>query len=259
MRGLLTVLLLGCVSGANPETLVDELRVVAIVAEPPEAAPGEEVLVTAYLADPEGSAAQAGAWTCLGFGGECLEQDTDRMDKTSEPGATVSWTLTAPVEASALLSKTEETAASVWVMACESGICSLLEDEEPDGEDLADPYTMMETLPMQGVSLARRSLWISEAEPEERRQNPTIEAVFGSDLRVAAEESLDLCFAVGGATEGYGYASSGGFTETDIAVEDDQLRLVYSAPAEPGEIDLWVVVQTEDAGAMVWTGSLTVE
>ena len=40
MRGLLTVLLLGCVSGANPETLVDELRVVAIVAEPPEAAPG---------------------------------------------------------------------------------------------------------------------------------------------------------------------------------------------------------------------------
>jgi len=111
MRGLVFCLLLGCASGANPETLVDELRVVAIVAEPPEAVPGEEVQITAWLADPEESGAYAGAWTCVGVGGECLEQDTERLSRTSELGSTIGWTLTAPVEAAALLGEGESAAA----------------------------------------------------------------------------------------------------------------------------------------------------
>jgi hypothetical protein len=259
MRGLVICLLLGCASGANPETLVDELRVVAIVAEPPEAVPGEEVQITAWLADPEESGAYAGAWTCVGVGGECLEQDTERLSRTSELGSTIGWTLTAPVEAAALLGEGESAAATIWVLACEAGICPLLEDQDPDGQDLADPFTMMETLPLEGVSLARRSLWISMIEPAERRQNPTIEADFGSDLRVVAEETMDLCFTVIGAIDGYGYASAGGFTETEAQVDEGKLSLSYSAPLETGEVDLWVVVQSEEGGASVWTGSLTVE
>ena len=99
-------------------------------------------------------------------------------------------------------------------MACAAGLCPLLEDEEPDEEDLSDPFTMRETLPLEGVSLARRSVWISTADPAERRQNPTIEADFESEQRVGVEESKELCFSVSGATEGYGYASAGGFSET---------------------------------------------
>jgi len=229
------------------------------VIEPPEAAPGEEIQVIAHLADPDDVGALAGAWTCLGFGGECLEQDEDRLDKTSELDPTIRWTLAAPVESSALLLDADETMASLWVMACEEGFCPLLEDETPVPEDLADPYTMMETLPMEGVSLARRSLWISEAQPEERRENPTVEADFGDDILVTAEETIDLCFSVSGATDGYGHASAGGFTETEAEVDEGKLSLVYSAPPETGEVELWVVVQTEDGGSAVWTGSLTVE
>jgi len=245
--------------GANPETLVDELRVVAIVAEPPEASPGESVAVTAYLADPEGSGAHAGAWTCVGFGGVCLEQGTERLARTSEISGTLSWSLTAPVEAAALLQETDTAAASIWAMACEAGLCPLLEDEEPCEEDMADPFTMLESLPMQGVSLARRSLWISNQLPEDRRQNPTIEADFGEDIQVGVEESKELCFSVSGATDGYGYASAGGFSDTETSVEDGTLRLVYTGPEDPADVELWVVVQSEDGGAAVWTGGLSVE
>ena len=259
MRFVSFGLLAGCSMGANPETLIDELRVVAIVLEPPEAAPGEPVTVTTHLSDPTGVGAHAGAWTCLGFFGECLEQDPNRLVTTTELGSQITWTLTAPVEAAGILAKSEEAAASIWSMACEDGVCPLLEEDTPCAEDLADPYTMMTDLPLDGVSLARRSLWMSNRPLEERMQNPTVTADFSEPPVVSPEDSEDLCFSVEGATDAYGYASAGGFSETEVGVEDGQLTLQYTAPEDATEVDLWVVVQSDDGGAAVWTGSLVVE
>ena len=80
-----------------------------------------------------------------------------------------------------------------------------------------------------------------------------------SSLCLHFKESQDLCFSVEGATDGYGYASAGGFAETEVRVKEGQLTLSYTAPEEATEVDLWVVVQTDEGGAAVWTGSLTVE
>ena len=49
---LLSALALGAgCGGANDETVVDELRVMAIVADPPEIAPGATATVTATVTD----------------------------------------------------------------------------------------------------------------------------------------------------------------------------------------------------------------
>ena len=182
--------------------------------------------------------AHAGAWSCLGFFGECLEQDPNRLVTTTELGSEITWTLTAPVEAAGLLAKSEDAAASIWSMACEADLCPLLEEDAPCAEDLADPYTMMMDLPLDGVSLARRSLWMSNRAPEERMQNPTVTADFTDVPVVGPEDSEDLCFSVEGATDGYGYASAGGFSQTEVRVQDGQLTLQYTAPEEATAVDL---------------------
>lgn len=64
---------LGACGDPLPEPyLVQDLRVIAVVLEPPQAEPGQTVQVTAYLADPgnDGRAVQARLATCPWRGGE---------------------------------------------------------------------------------------------------------------------------------------------------------------------------------------------
>ena len=70
---MILIFALGCGAGPNDETLVDELRVLAMVAEPPEVAPGAESTVEVTVADPEGVGPDVIVWTCTDLGDGCLE------------------------------------------------------------------------------------------------------------------------------------------------------------------------------------------
>ena len=61
---LLSALFLGACMGPNDETLVVELRVMAMVAEPPEVAPGAMTTITVHVADPLDEAPEVLFWTC---------------------------------------------------------------------------------------------------------------------------------------------------------------------------------------------------
>jgi len=256
--------LMGCTGGPNPETLVSDLRILALVVEPPEAMPGETVVVTAHVADPTGQGAEMAGWTCGGFGGECLEQDPDRLDLAEGTPPLFSMELMAPVEAAGILASEEEVAVSVWGLACEVGVCPLIGEAEASLEVLGDPVTSLEDLPMEGVALARRSLWVSMRGPEERRKN--LEFELGNELpedidasKVDEQQEVSLKFSVStDATVAYGLATAGGFTATEAEVVDGVLEVVWVAPEETGKVRLWVVFQDEAAGGAVWSNTILV-
>ena len=60
---IVTSVLTGC-GGANEDTLVDELRVMAVVSDPPEVAPAATTTITATVADPLGVEPDVMLWTC---------------------------------------------------------------------------------------------------------------------------------------------------------------------------------------------------
>jgi hypothetical protein len=245
--------------GADPDTLIDELRVVAVVAEPPEAAPGESVTLTMHLSNPMDLTGSAGVWSCIGFDGQCLEQDPGRIQRSDELTDTLSWTLAAPLEAAALFEDLGRVPVPIWALACDSGLCPLLEDDEVCEESLADPYEMMKDLPLAGVSLAYKSLWVSENELETRAQNPILTPDFDASDALEAGETRTLCFSVSGeATDGYGYASAGGFSDVEFEVKDGTVSLDYVAPDDAESVTLWVVVQSESGGSALWTSTLEV-
>jgi len=250
------------VEGANVETLVDELRVVAIALEPPESAPGESFTAALHVGNPSSSEITVASWTCAGFGGECLEPLVSRAAIAEGSAPLFEVELQAPYEAAALLVQAEEFPISVWAMACEEGVCPLLDDIADgvaDADVLADPTLALEALPLSGVSVARKSLWISNRDDEERRENPEILPQFDGPLEGSATEPLALTFAISGdATEGYGYATGGGFEMSEYTVLDGALSMSWYAPEAAGEYTLWVIVQSDEGGSTVWSSTVQV-
>jgi hypothetical protein len=249
--------LLACTGGANPETLVDELRILALVFEPPEAPPGSPVQVVAHLADPKEKGAELAAWTCVGFGGTCLESDASRAEVAE--GSPPALTLSAPAEAAAFFEEEEEVPVSVWAWACETGQCQDLDDSLEDAEFLSNPIETLEDRPIEGISLARRTFWVSLRDAAAQRQNPEVSLVSELPSTVAPSSEMTLAFAVNGPAEsGFGYATAGGFSETESEVDEGELELTWVAPEEGGVVTLWVVVQSEDQGTAVWSESVQV-
>ena len=64
--------LLAC-GGVNDETVLAELRVWAMVAEPPEIGPGQSTTVTSHVIDPGASGFEVLTWACTDLGEGCLE------------------------------------------------------------------------------------------------------------------------------------------------------------------------------------------
>ena len=74
VMGVWTALLgAGCGMGPNAATVVDELRVLAIVADTPEARPGESVPLQHLVLDPQERGFDVLSWTCTFTGEACLE------------------------------------------------------------------------------------------------------------------------------------------------------------------------------------------
>ncbi len=276
--GLLVAI--GC-TGANLETLIDELRVVAMVAEPPEVAPGEPTELEIYVADPSGNGAAVFAWTCTNLGDGCMEEEGGAQSVAT--GIPESGRLTVPLAPSPALAgplagmggeRLEATA--MWALACTAGTdCPLVDNHPaaanrglaPWGEDLAcqleDPGAWMEDLSIQGTSLAYRLLNVSVNAPEDRHQNPTLTPVSEEELVWKPEEEFSLVFEVAGTLSEearvFNYATGGGFTMTDTLVEAGEVTLDGVAPEEDGEVQLWVVLNDGLGGVAVWTGTARVE
>ena len=64
--------LAACGEGPSDESLIANLQVVSVVAEPPEVGPGEAVTLTATVADPAALAPEVLVWTCTSLGEGCL-------------------------------------------------------------------------------------------------------------------------------------------------------------------------------------------
>lgn len=264
------LLMFACVAGPGAETLIDDLRVVAIVAEPPEVAPGAASTLTATIADPLDQGVDLLMWTCTDLGDGCSEAES------AEPGtwpaspvldngqasltATVSPFLGAIVDDTAALPLV-----TVWALACAPGVCPAA--DELTADDLADPSGLMATLPLDGVALSLASLWTSaRAEPH---QNPLLAANFDGPLTAAPGDEVDLEFLVTRLSDPdaelslYAYATAGGFAlPTSPTIDRSPATRTFYAPEDAASgdvIDLWVVLVDDVGGAAVWTGSLLVE
>ncbi len=266
------LLLIAC-GGPDEDTLIDELRVVSITAEPPEVAPGGTSMLTATVADPAGTGPDVLVWTCTNFGDGCLEAAAPGMGTTV--GALTDGQLvtdrTAPMELAGIVGDgVTVLPVFTWALACEPGLCPIIDlataAPDPGTEDgdtlatlLADPFTMMEDLPLLGTSLAFVTLSVStRATPV---VNPTLIPTFDT-VSAAPEASATLGFDVVGGAEIYGYTTLGGFEMDGYVVVDGRAELVWFAPleAEPGDVaELYVVVNGPDGGSALWRGTSVVE
>lgn len=266
---ILPALLLGC-SGANEETLVDELRVLAMVPAAPEIAPMETTDVDTFVVDPAGDGASVLVWTCTRLGETCLEDDEGRTVSVVEPDETghVHTDVTASAALAAVASESPLPLVSVWALACvDADTCPIFADVADgttvDADTWADPTDLMRELPISGTSLAFTSLSVSTRTPDTRHVNPTVEVTTNKDTVAPGKKlkvSAQLAGELGDEAHVWGYAEAGGFTETDDRPNQNQkARLDWIAPDEAGDVTAWLVVVDGLGGSALWEGTFTAE
>ena len=276
----LLLLSLGCTMGPSAETLIDELRVLATLADPPEAAPGEVVALDTRVVNPAKEDYAVLTWTCTLLGEECAEAqgvtgqpwDGAILSPAPPPDDQVLATYTVPAAFSAFLDETPLPLVQHWALACLPGLCPPIEalrsPEDADAEAvrawLSDPLDGMAALPMEGVSLALRSLLLSTRSPDDRVQNPTVSCTAEAET-VAVGGSLPFTCALEGAFTGFsgawGYTTAGGWEgEAQVLQEGDtEVEYTYFAPEDPEEaVSLWVIVVDGEGGVGLWAGAVDV-
>jgi len=246
----------GC-SGPNQETLIEELRVVTAIADPPQQVPGQPYTLTATIADPLELGGAWSVWTCIPE----LEEGTLPPDSLEgplpEPGC---------ISFDGELSEEEEVQATlpalpfpVFVMACHLEACDLPDITEAQRQD---PFAWLQELPLSGVALGQTfpRLLDPSVPSDDRPQNPVIEASYFDGEPVTTEEEVRLSFLVPGAERAYGYTTAGGFVMTDYDVgRDGNTQLIWIAPEEAGTARLYVVFQDGEGGRAIWVADVQVE
>lgn len=270
MRPLLLAGLAACAPGPNEETLVAELRVMLIVPDAAEYAPGDVYVTNTIVFDPSGEGADLLVWSCTPTGeATCLEDEVSVADRARVVRGVDTETATDGQLSAALAALLPAGVAvpttSVWALACAPGLCPIIDDADAgavDTADLADPTRFMGTLPMVGVSLGRTSVWVSDRPAEERHQHPVVTRVDDGPLLGTDQEPLALTFAVtedgqADAPTAYGYATGGGFGSVSEDVIDGAVSLDWYAPAEVGKQALLVVVRDALGGVAYWRDAAT--
>ncbi len=256
-------------AGPNTETQIDDLRVVAVVLEPPEVSAGDTMAVDVTVADPEGNGAELLFWTCTDpfYAGECLEANLP-LDQWVQEGELDAdhWThaLEIPASLGAWFAKGfTEMPVTTWTLACEPGLCDLFEEvrrgDPGVGARLASPEDILQGLPFEGVSLARRLALVSGREPGVRNENPVADPLFDADSLVERPRGVDLDFGVSEAgLDAYGFALEGGFSVTDTRSVDGKVELTW-LPPEAGLKDparVYVTFEDGEGGSAVWEGTI---
>ena len=267
--------IMGC-GETSPETLVDELRVIASVASPPEVRPGEPFEYTSFIANPNEDEFEALTWVCTNFGDGCLEASggapsisTALMSGTAP---TIGRDLgIAPALALALPETGPVTATQVWTLLCEKGECPIIEavgdttgmEEWPEDiqEDLSNPLEWMTETPSTGTSLAYQLITSSLSDTP--HTNPTIRPNPANPGVLDRDEAFSLEFRVTGTLSEdarlYPYISAGGFEMTDTFVTTDDCTILNGvAPKKGDEVTIWVVLLDGFGGVDVWSSQLEV-
>ena len=277
------LLYLAACGSADPETLVDELRVMAIQPNPAELTAsfeGAEASFDVLVADPEEEGAELLFWTCTNLGDGCLESEfypdqPEEWVKSSEVVSdTTTFSLLFPSGWAGVISEIPEEAqpfrASIaWALACRPGVCPLIGEAgegKVDTEALSSPFDLAASLPSEGVSLAFRSLLVSTRAEEERVRHPELEPLF-TDLEMEPGGTMELPFSYvlnGIPNEDsriYGYATKGGFMSNDpinslLGTETGETTLSWSTDEgeEEGPTKIYVILENGEGGIEIWTG-----
>jgi hypothetical protein len=286
---LLLAGVLGCNSGPSAETLVSELRVLAVLADLPEARPGETVLLESLVVDPLDNGYDAIAWSCTFTGESCLESagftgvawdGLVGAESPEDPWLPSAYAV--PQQLAEFVSDEPVPLVQHWTLACEPGLCPVIDDAlaapEPGSaaasslqDQLSDPFAVLETLPMQGVSLALRSISVSTRSDEERVSNPTVacrpkEGELGDPLSVEAGGRLPLWCDVSGTYDGdgamWGYTTAGGWEgeAQELDNGDTDKEYVFIGPEEVPDalVPIWVVISDGFGGVGIWEGEVEV-
>lgn len=248
MRRLLiaaAALMAGCTSGIAPETTLSDVRVVALDADAPEVAPGDAIVFDALVADPLGGGTQLALWTDWGLGGPI----TQVVGVPEDERFTTTITAPATLEASTV---------DVWALACRDALCDVLGDIDANVE----PPTLLADLPFEGVSLARRSIVVSNRPAEERNTNPVLTvappAAFSPD--VAVDVVVEAEDAEGDAITVAPYATAGGFgTILQLLVDAEPSALPLYGPADGDSVRIYVTATDGQGGSASWSGDVVVE
>lgn len=279
----------GCASGPSAETLVSELRVLAVLADTPEARPGETVALESLVVDPLDRGYDALAWSCTFTGEVCLEAGgftgvawDGLVSAESPPEPWLASSYTVAPQLSEFVGPEPVPLVQHWTLACEPGLCPVIDDAlsapEPGSaaatalqEQLSDPFSVLETLPMQGVSLALRSISVSTRDDDARVTNPTVDCrprdgEFGDLLTVEPGARLPMWCAVEGAYDGdaaiWGYTTGGGWEgeAQELDNGDTDKEYVFIAPEEVPDdaVSLWVVISDGFGGVGIWEGEVVV-
>ena len=287
--GLLTQL--GCGVGDSHPSQVTDTQVLAVVTEPAQPAPGQTVAVSVWVADPLDRGVELLVWSCTPYGdADCVERVTGlgqmaAVFTEAGPGGRFSFSRSIPTDLEALFAESEQQpSAVVWALACEPGVCGVIDDvrqalADPTDlaradrviDDLADPVSWLRDLPIEGVNLAGRFVPLARSFEEDRNQNPLVEQRFltegevGQPVIVPVGEPRSVRFAVfdpnGTRSDAVAYTTVGRF-EDHVVREDSQDDTVLHwlvAPTEPATGAMWVVFDDGDGGRAVWTADVVVE
>ena len=294
---MIALVLAACGGGQRHPSVVEDTRILGVVAEPPEAMPGEDVAITVQVADPKRRGVELLVWTCALYQGSCAESQLPFADWVAVTGVKQeviperlgsgldsleehyvgqgSVVRQVPAEADTILEELDPIPVALYALACAPNVCPLIDEVNKalvSGEadsalmaDLADPTRWMKDLPWDGVSLAAQQLLISSQEEEERNQNPIFDPRFPqggeSVIRVEAGGELELAFFVDDVGEkvyGYGYTTLGAFETRRVKEEDNGIRNWLLAPDAPGEGRVFMIFEDRDGGAALWTRGLEV-
>lgn len=257
------VLAVGCMPGPSEDTLVDELRVIGAIAEPPEVAPGETTAVDVVVADPLGSGAEVAVWLCTPADDGCAEAGSSTQGRVAV-GSPTDGRFRADLTVDPLwaaFAGPEPIPTSIWVLACEPGVCPLFDRLGGDALDdevealLANPTEWVGDLPLTGVSLAVKQLSVSTRDEADRNDNPVLSVSAPEESTTGEEWLLDVTVAdSNGVAEIMGLSTAGGFGLTAFEALDGQATMQWYAPDDPGEVQLYAVASDGLGGMAIWQG-----
>ena len=265
-------------SMSAPSTLVDELRVMAIQTEPAEVSPMDpDAKLRLLISDPLAQGADIVYWTCTNFGDGCLEAEfyADSLSQWpqtfSREGLLTERSFSLPPAMAGVIATLPEDTipfrgSILWVLACKPNECSFINDIQQDIIDtelMSAPTSILEDVPFGMASLSFISIPISNRSFEERIQNPELSPLFDEIPMQAPEETLELSFSYDLKAEAnedslvYGYATLGGFPETDrtnaqLQEQSGTFLLPWIAPQETGEGEIYIVLENGLGGTGIW-------
>jgi len=278
--GAVSMFLCGCEEDIAASTRVRSLQIVSMVSEPKKVSPHEAASLTVTIADPDHRGADVAVWMCTPVGDSrtCLEaeaaidaqpvavgsRDPDTHSATFE---VVPMPISVAEIDTILDEGTDFRGVLAFALACAPGLCPLFDDIASDTvrpEDLADPDRLLQGLPMDGVSLAWRSITLTRDARRDRDTNPVIAPLFDVPIEARAGRPVDLAVEVDGDfSDGrvFPLATIGGFSTASTPTGPATPTLEWRPPDHGGKQDghIYMVVDDGQGGQAVWFGPARVQ